>query len=559
MGAPWEKYQKEEQREASKGGPPPIPDDGEPPDKRRKDKPKKPAKPITNIEQVQTGMADPIHGGAQFLTHLLPEGVVNAGNRLNNWLADQGVPLARIPEGGVDQMVADRESEYQARRAAAGESGMDWGRLTGNVLSPVNAAVASRIPAVGSLGVKMAGGATGGIALSALSPTSGEYWPEKGKQMAIGGIAGGALPAITQGLSRVIRPQTRPEVTKLLKEGVELTPGQIGGGMVQRTEDALVSAPFAGDAVKQAQMRGLESFNRTAINRSLKPLGKTLPKGIKAGREAIDYAINSLDDAYDDLLPKLSGSIDDQFKGDVNTVFAMGQNMAKPQADQLKRIIKNEIISRFTKQGNATGTTIKEIESKLGVMSRDFGRSENYDVRNLSGAVTELQAALRRMVERANPAYSKELTQINSGYANLLRVQKAAGAAGAREGIFTGSQLQSAVRALDPSKNKRAFARGEALMQDLSEPAKSVMSQTVPDSGTPLRLMVNNPLTAAYGGIKAIPAWMLYSRPGTKAAELALTARPSVAAPVSKAIQQASPYLTPGVVSLRELSKNETP
>ena len=45
----------------------------------------------------------PYRGGAQLLTHMLPSGVVQAGNDLNNWLADKTGMVARLPAGGVDQ------------------------------------------------------------------------------------------------------------------------------------------------------------------------------------------------------------------------------------------------------------------------------------------------------------------------------------------------------------------------------------------------------------------------------------------------------------------------
>ena len=54
---------------------------------------------------------------------------MSAGNRLNNWLADKTGLVARLPEGGVDQQVREAEAAYQQRRAAAGESGIDWMRL----------------------------------------------------------------------------------------------------------------------------------------------------------------------------------------------------------------------------------------------------------------------------------------------------------------------------------------------------------------------------------------------------------------------------------------------
>ena len=69
--------------------------------------------------------------------------------------------------------------------------------------------------------------------------------------------------------------------------------------------------------------------------------------------------------------------------------------------------------------------------------------------------------------------------------------QRAASALGGEEGVFTPAQLLNAVKAMDPSRNKGAFARGDALLQDLAEPAKTVLSQSVPDSGTAGRLLAS--------------------------------------------------------------------
>ena len=63
---------------------------------------------------LAAGVMDPIHAGAQMLTQALPTGVVQAGNRFNNWLADNTGLVGRIPEGGVDQMARDREAQYPA-------------------------------------------------------------------------------------------------------------------------------------------------------------------------------------------------------------------------------------------------------------------------------------------------------------------------------------------------------------------------------------------------------------------------------------------------------------
>ncbi|MBK7025377.1 MAG: hypothetical protein IPH41_18510 [Sulfuritalea sp.] len=86
---------------------------------------------------LQDGDDRPHQGGAQLLTKALPDSVVNAGNRANNWIADNLGLVARLPEGGVDQQTRERETDYQQRKP----EGFDWARLAGNVASPVNLAL----------------------------------------------------------------------------------------------------------------------------------------------------------------------------------------------------------------------------------------------------------------------------------------------------------------------------------------------------------------------------------------------------------------------------------
>ncbi len=292
-----------------------------------------------------------------------------------------------------------------------------------------------------------------------------------------------AKTAIADVASRVPK---NPNAALLQDEGVSLTPGQQIGGTVKRAEDAATSIPLLGDAIKGAQRRGVEQFNTAAINRGLAPIGEELPKGL-SGNKAIEYAYGKLGDAYDALLPNLKGDLSAGLQQDLDSIKTIGNNLPEPQRGQLNRIISKEVESRFTNGGLASGETLKDIESKLGVLDKGFRNSENYDVRTLGTAVQEVQNALRRMIERVNPAYQNELSKINEGYANFKIAQKAAGNVGAADGVFTPAQLHRSVKAQDISKDKARFAEGNARMQDLSIAGKDVLPSSVPDSGTALR------------------------------------------------------------------------
>lgn len=522
----------------------------------RKSKQKNDVEPSTKLERFGTGMADPIHGGAQFLTNILPEGVVEAGNKLNNWMADKGLPVARIPEGGVNEMVANREQQYQDERAAAGSEGVDWMRLLGNVASPVNAAVASRIPAAGSLLTRTVGGAGGGVALSALNPTEGEYWPEKLKQMAVGGVTGGALPLVGEGSKRIFSGVKDPAKRLLMKEGTTLTPGQIVGGRPRRWEEVLDSVPFVGGEIRDAKIRGIEQFNRSAINRALSPIKEKLPKGVQAGHDAIAYAQNKLSDAYDDVLGKMHGQIDKQFNDDLTNVARLAGNLPKDKADELRFLIDEDIVNKFPvlgkgQWGRISGDTVKDIQETLRLYEQAYKNKGPYE-RKIGQAVKELRRSFDAMLRRTNPKEAEALKAVDAGWANFKRVQKAASKTSG-EGVFTPSRLGSVVRSMDANKGSGA-AKGQALMQDLTRAGEAVLPNRLPNSGTADRNWGARPIQSALMLAPGVAAKVAYSQPVLGALNYLARGAPQS---VTNNIQKALPYATPGVIPLSVLASDK--
>lgn len=402
----------------------------------------------------------------------------------------------------------------------------------------------------GAVGGALTGGASipraiGGAVLGATSAGAAGVTKELTGNDALAASAGLAVPA---GAARLIGgggAPLSPEKQLLKDEGVNLTLGQIKGGTMKRIEDAATSIPFLGDIIKGAQRRSVESFNAAAINRSLEPIGDKLPAGL-TGNKAIEYAHGKLSDAYDALLPNLKGDLHNRppanalpapgkqqvqvkptFAEELDNIRSMGDSLPEPQRGQLSRIIDREVLERFTEQGKASGEVLKDIESKLGSMSKKMGRSDDYDVRTLGDGVQEIQNAMRRMVNDVNPNHQGELAKINEGYANFKKVQNAASNVNTTDGVFSPRQLHGAVRAGDSSKDKARFAEGNALMQDLSGAGKKVLPSTVPDSGTPFRAAVmyaaSHPVLTSLAAIPLSVAALPYTSIGQRLTQHQLT------------------------------------
>jgi hypothetical protein len=352
---------------------------------------------------------------------------------------------------------------------------------------------------------------------------------------AVIGAVGGKLGDVAlKGAGAVIAPKYSTNVQKLLDEGVTLTPGMIGGKYAKYTEDLATSVPLTGFAITDAQRRSLESFNRAAVNRTLTPIGEKLPDSVATGHEAVGHAQKTLGDMYDALLPKLTVKRDGVLDNATNNLRSLVSHMPPQRVQQVDTIINDALVKFSPGARMMSGNTFKEIDSKLGNLVRAYRGSNDGDQRLVGDAVKEFQQQMRLAAERSNPTYAPQLKAIDRGYANLVRIERAA--KGAKDGIFTPAQLQIATRVEDSSLRERASSRGRALMQDLATAGRDILPSTVPDSGTALRAAaMRGAQWLAAGGVGTfspaavagpIAGYAAYTRPGQYALRTLMAARP---------------------------------
>lgn len=494
---------------------------------------------------IVQGIRDPIDAGAQMLSHALPDNMTQGINKANNWLADKTGLVGRLPEGGIDQSIAQNEKAYQQSRLDNGRQGFDAARTGGNVLST---APLMAIPGGQTLPAQIASGAAVGGLSGALQPvTQGNFADEKQKQVGVGTGFGALLGPVGAAAGRAISPQTNQEAQALLKEGVRLTPGQIMGGALQKVEDKAQSIPLVGDMIGKARARGVEDLNRAAYARALKGTNidsKTLP----VGQEGIKAVKDAVSKQYDNLLPNLSFKPDAQFNQEMANITGMAKNLGPTEANRFGNIL-NEVNSKISPNGSMTGETYKIVESKLANDAKKFSSSTDAYQRELGDALAETLNVMKSAIVRSNPQHAKELAQANSNYANYVRLRKAGSMAGDMSGGFSPSQLASAIRQSDKSVGKGNVATGQALMQDLGDLGVNVMGSKVPDSGTAGRLMMGG---AAGGAALMEPSLLLgagaaslpYTKTGQKLAEMLLTKRPAGAKESADALRKILPLLS---------------
>jgi hypothetical protein len=441
-------------------------------------------------------------------------------------------------------LTPEQEMEARANRALLEESPMaTTGNIGGTLVAtgnPVGAlyrggtALAAKL--VPQWLAKSGAAATiGAVAPNVLEPVlEGESSADKAKAGALGATV---LDAALRGGGRVVQPILQsPAVKKLLEAKVVPTMGQaadeasVMGRMVKGVEEKLQSVPIIGDVIKNARRRAVEEFNLAALRQAS-------PGVTKIGREGVQQAEEQIGQKYDDALSMFTNGVapDLAFVTKAQDITKnSGLLLGRDQIRQFNAFLKDKITDVSAKNGGTLPAELaKKIDSEIGGKARELASSSIQSERDLGKAFGSLQREMRDLFTRSAPTPEANalLNEANGQWAQFVRVQKAAGSLGAKDGIFTPAQYQAAVKSSDTSVRKGRFAKGQALGQDLSDAGKSVLGDTVPNSGSIDRLLVAQALlgaggagAAAYGHERvgggaiaaALAAPLLYSRPSQR-------------------------------------------
>jgi len=402
--------------------------------------------------------------------------------------------------------IQQKEADYQSRRTAHNESGVDWTRLAGEVANPANIAIASatKTPPGMSMVGRAGLGALGGGMMGLLSPVYGDNTREG--NAALGGIGGALAAPLTGGAARVVKPNVRPEIELLRKEGITPTMGQTMGGALRNFEDKLTSVPILGDAINSAKVGEIKQLNQAVYNRALKPIGMKHSGTI--GMDGVAEVRQKLSDGYNAVLGNVTLKPDAKFTQDFTALTnSVGQMMPAEQTIY-KRIIDR--LNNRTPGSVMDGKTLKSVQTTLDTEIDKLSRDGSYEKLELADTLEDLRTMLSGAMQRSNPMQAKRLQSLDEGWANYAILRDAAYKSAKRNSqhdLFTPADLTAAVTSAAQRKESKNAAKGivsegDALMQDLSDASRRTLPSTYPDSGTAGRIAA---ILGTAGGMSVAP------------------------------------------------------
>ncbi len=296
---------------------------------------------------------------------------------------------------------------------------------------------------------------------------------------AAAGVLGSAAAKIIQGIAR---PAAGSAADALQQEGVPITPGQASKqpSILRWLEER---ARVGSTATVRRHGEALEAWSANVVNKVLPP---GAPK-LQPGPDLIKNAAQTFDDAYEAIISKHTQGMprpiiqDAAFKtklGEIYQQFRAG--MIPEQARELsgrlawlrKQFVSDTISPRALKD-------LRQEVQQLSTEAFNGGHGE------LGKAYAEAAKSLNGLMQRRAPQLAADLAVVDHKYAQWLRVQAAAGKVGVEEGVFTPKQLLAAIRELDTTAQKRAFARGTTVpeLRDLASKGQQVLGMSIPAVG----------------------------------------------------------------------------
>jgi len=332
-------------------------------------------------------------------------------------------------------------------------------------------------------------------------PASGAVQGAVGGLMSEGdagtGAAGGALANSVFGLGgKLIKPFAN-NVGSAAKQGFEntlkkigiddLTIGQKTGSKgFQLVDSVLSQLPFTAGAARDRAEGQLTKFTQAAMQKA----GINADKFTPTVREAAEKNFGS---QYKNLIKNETIKIDDPVLEKVGEIAA--KQMDKLPTN-VKPMVQSYLRDIVQSGGKLSGEAYQAARSQLTNQARSIQMSDSYT----AGILKDLRNTLDEAAERSLPKAKKGAwSQLNNQYRNYKTLQKAGSRVSedSLEGIISPSALMNAVETANKTKGQAGYGD----LYDLARAGRSSLVDSVPNSGTAQRQLVQSLLTG--GGVGA--------------------------------------------------------
>lgn len=374
------------------------------------------------------------------------------------------------------------------------------GGMVGSMLG--EAAVTAPLAGGASAGLLRAGGAaakvagnpiTRGIAEGAMQGGLMADPGSKGEGAMLGGAVGGLLPAGMSVGGKLVRGMNRtPEAEALLRQGVDLTPGQMNPhGMFNQLEESWQSAPIVGPIIKGARDNATQDWQRAVVQQGAAP-GQTIAKA--SGQDMLDAAYQGFDPAYaaGKGFPVGAKIMRTQGGGDVPLSQAFDQTGQRARfgltpegrantVDWSKQNL-NELVNQARQSGNGLQSDdLLQFRSLLRQQKRGLDVSDPAN-RAQAQMLGDLEQKVTQALESQLPPDAMAAVRAaDAQYGQYKIAEGAMGRAGDQVAGMTPAKLSQSVKA---ATDDAAYARGAGgPMRDLAQQGGAAFERVSPPTG----------------------------------------------------------------------------
>lgn len=414
-----------------------------------------------------------------------------------------------LSDGSFDEYLNQaRQGSLEGEQGLAQEQSplaFGAGQLGGNIAAsiiPASAAtravgaagpLLSKIPAVGGKAAQLAAalsagsGVTGTLGKGAIEGAVAGGLLEGDPLMgAAGGAAGSGLFALGGRIAKPVRDMGSAArqgfVNTLKNAGIDdLSLGQITGGRgSELAESVLANMPFTAGTARNKAEGQLRKFTQEAMRTA----GINADDFSPAVREAAEQQFKQ---RYGDLVNNVTVNVD-------APVLDMVADVTTKQLDKLptnvKPVIQSYLQDIVQSGGQLTGEAYQQARSQLTQQARSMTNTDPFT----ANVLRTIRNSLDYAAERSLPVQSKGAwRELNRQYGNYKTLQKAGSRVSqdSLEGLISPSALLSAVETANKTKSQAGYGD----LYDLARAGRSVLVDSVPNSGTAQRQLAQSLLT----------------------------------------------------------------